>query len=196
MYVYPGTFINYLSSKSKLDVLEHEPSMINIINQNHKKNVKNLYKNIFEKNNEKYDLIVSFDTIEHLQDHNEFINYCNKRLKKNGKILITVPAFNFLWSYHDEVCHHYRRYSKKDLVNLFSDFKILKFGYFNFFLFPIVFIKRYLLNFFKINENTHTKSPFLNLLLYYIFSIEKYIVPFNIFPFGVSIFMIVEKKND
>lgn len=65
-------------------------------------------------------------------------------LKNNGKVFITVPAFNFLWSPHDVFHHHYRRYTKTMLVNKIKkpNFSIIKISYTNIFIFPIVFIVR------------------------------------------------------
>ena len=64
-----------------------------------------------------------------------------KYLKKDGYILITVPAYQFLYSKKDKVLGHYRRYNKKSLRNELDAFKIKKISYFNTFLFfPIMLI--------------------------------------------------------
>ena len=56
-------------------------------------------------------------------------------IDKNGKILITVPAFQGLFTHKDIVLNHYRRYNTSRIKKVFKNFIILKLSYFNFFLF-------------------------------------------------------------
>ena len=46
----------------------------------------------------KYDLIIAMDVIEHINDDKKIIEKLNKKLLKNGKILITVPAYNLFYN--------------------------------------------------------------------------------------------------
>ena len=66
----------------------------------------------------KYDLIVAMDVIEHINDDKKIVEKLNKKLLKNGKILITVPAYNFLFTTKDKILHHKRRYSKESILNI------------------------------------------------------------------------------
>ena len=125
----------------------------------------------------------------------EFFSY----LKKGGVILITVPAFEFLFSSKDRVLKHFRRYRKSSLTKLVKkNFLIKKISYFNFFLFfPIAFSILYLKlkNSKFINFAESTPNYFVNLLLKKIFSAEKYFLRNINFPFGISL-LLVAKKND
>ena len=56
-----------------------------------------------------------------------------KLLKKNGKLLITVPAYKFLFTKKDIILGHYRRYRLSEIKSIFNDFRIKKLSYFNFF---------------------------------------------------------------
>ncbi len=62
-----------------------------------------------------YDLIAVLDVIEHIDDDVAALKAMAERLKPGGKILIAVPAHQWMWSAHDVVNHHRRRYSKATL---------------------------------------------------------------------------------
>ena len=61
----------------------------------------------FEK--ESFDLILALDVIEHLEDEKEAIKKLSELLKENGKLVINIPAFQFLWSEHDVLNQHKKR---------------------------------------------------------------------------------------
>jgi SAM-dependent methyltransferase len=62
-----------------------------------------------------YDLIAVLDVVEHIEDDVAALKAMAECLAPGGKILITVPAHQWMWSAHDVVNHHHRRYSKKTL---------------------------------------------------------------------------------
>jgi len=70
----------------------------------------------FKKNT--IDSIGLFDVVEHIEDSEKFIQNINEYLKPNGKVFITVPAFNSLWSVNDVIAGHYKRYTTKSLSDL------------------------------------------------------------------------------
>lgn len=57
-----------------------------------------------------FDLVTAFDVLEHLDDDHEGLREMRRVLKPNGHLLLTVPAYRFLWSVHDESLGHRRRY--------------------------------------------------------------------------------------
>jgi SAM-dependent methyltransferase len=63
-----------------------------------------------------FDLAVSLDVIEHLEDDVGALQELRRVTKPGGALLVTVPAYQWLWSGHDEVNHHYRRYSRSTLL--------------------------------------------------------------------------------
>ena len=64
---------------------------------------------------EKASLICMLDVLEHIEEDIKSLQKINELLFDGGKLLITVPAYNFLWNNHDEQCHHKRRYTRKEL---------------------------------------------------------------------------------
>jgi SAM-dependent methyltransferase len=143
-------------------------------------------------------LIIAMDILEHLENDRNGIRQFFQALRKGGPLVVTVPAFNWLWGIQDLVTRHKRRYRRKEMVNLLASqgFEVLKSSYFNFFLFfPILLARRatHLLGL-KIRSENEINFPPLNSLLKAIFSIEPYILKHFSFPFGVSILCIARKK--
>jgi SAM-dependent methyltransferase len=62
-----------------------------------------------------FDLITCLDVIEHTPDDRLTLTELRRVSKPGGWLLVTVPAYQALWSRHDEANHHYRRYSRRTL---------------------------------------------------------------------------------
>ena len=113
----PGNGTNlfyYKNEPSKIDLFE--PSKKHYINL--KKKFKNCNKikfyNKFFSGKKKYDTILYLDVIEHIKEDKKEIMKALNLLKKNGNLIINVPAFSYLYSNFDKDVGHYRRYSKSD----------------------------------------------------------------------------------
>jgi SAM-dependent methyltransferase len=65
-----------------------------------------------------YDLVLMLDVLEHLPDPAAALQHARLLLKPHGALLITVPAFNVLWTSHDDLNHHFTRYTKRSLHQL------------------------------------------------------------------------------
>ncbi len=143
-------------------------------------------------------LIVAMDVLEHLDNDVNGIREFSQTLKKGGILILTVPAFRFLWGIQDVVTGHKRRYSRKEISEKLRQegVEILRASYFNFFLFfPILFARRMIrLLGLRIESENEINSPFINFLFKVIFSLEPYLLKYFSFPFGVSIFCIARKR--
>jgi SAM-dependent methyltransferase len=64
-----------------------------------------------------FDLAVCLDVIEHLEDDVSALRELRRVLSPGGALLLTVPAYQWLWSSHDEINHHHRRYSSRMLID-------------------------------------------------------------------------------
>ena len=158
---------------------------------------KNKFEVLSKIKNQKFDLIILADVLEHIKDDLKTINKLSKNLNKNGHILITVPAYKFLFSKKDIILGHYRRYNSKELVRIFKRFSVQKLSYFNFFLFIpisilILFFKIFRINF--INDVEKAPNHLLNKIMYKIFLGERTILSFFDLPFGISIIGLFKKK--
>lgn len=86
-----------------------------------------------------YDVLLLMDVLEHVPDDKAFLQSALTKLKGNGLCLITVPAWQFLFSDHDRFLEHYRRYDLPQLNKVFPDrgFRVERVQYFYFSLFLI-----------------------------------------------------------
>lgn len=153
-----------------------------------------------------FDLVCAFDVIEHVENDILAVSEMKRVARKNGLLFVTVPAFMSLWSHHDVINHHYRRYKSKEIKSLFSknnDGKELFSSYFNFFLFPPIYFVRTISNFLKLGEKRsgsgsdfETFNPgILNKTLYLIMNFENKFIKNSIkLPFGVSYLYTWKKK--
>jgi SAM-dependent methyltransferase len=63
-----------------------------------------------------FELTVSLDVIEHLEDDVGALRELRRVTKPGGALLVTVPAYQWLWSGHDEINHHHRRYNRRTML--------------------------------------------------------------------------------
>ncbi|MBU1879321.1 MAG: class I SAM-dependent methyltransferase, partial [Chloroflexi bacterium] len=86
-----------------------------------------------------FDIVAALDTIEHIEDEDAVLRECARAIRPGGLLVLTGPAFMFLWSQNDEVNHHYRRYTVGELKKKLArhGFRVRRAGYNNFFLFPL-----------------------------------------------------------
>lgn len=145
-----------------------------------------------------FTLITALDVIEHVDDDVGALKALRSRLVDNGIAVITVPAYMFLWSAHDEVNQHKRRYTAKELTSKLkaAGFSIEKLSYFNTLLFPVVYVVRKLNNMLGREGASDVEMPgdVANFILTRVFGLEKYLLRFMDLPFGVSILAVVRKQ--
>jgi SAM-dependent methyltransferase len=86
-----------------------------------------------------FDLVTALDVIEHVDADENILREAHRVLRPNGALLITTPAFQWLWSYNDELNAHKRRYTAKELRAKMehAGFKISRLSYTFFLVFPL-----------------------------------------------------------
>jgi SAM-dependent methyltransferase len=91
-----------------------------------------------------FDVLCALDLLEHIEDDIGAIKEFHRVLKPGGRLILTVPAFMSLWSSHDDVLHHKRRYNKTAFIRELKscNFYLDRLTYWNFFLFPAVALAR------------------------------------------------------
>jgi SAM-dependent methyltransferase len=140
-----------------------------------------------------YDLIGAFDVIEHIDDDRAALASIAAKLKTGGRFVMTVPAHPWMWSAHDVVNHHKRRYSKRSLRALIggSPLELDKIGYFNSLLFPVAVAER-LASKLRKNENADLKLPPapLNAALERTFALERHLIGRLPLTPGLSLFAV------
>jgi SAM-dependent methyltransferase len=93
-----------------------------------------------------FDLAASLDVIEHLQDDLQALRELRRVVAPGGALLVTVPAYQWLWSGHDEINHHHRRYTRRTLqrVGEQAGWQQVRTTYFNSLLLPAAILLRVL----------------------------------------------------
>lgn len=148
-----------------------------------------------------FDIVCAFDVVEHVDDHQTAVAELFRVAKTGGLVSVTVPAFQFLWSQHDVVNHHFRRYTRANLREVFQKTENGRAEYetyFNFWLFfPIAAVRilSKLLPERKVAATNETASDFemmksntINQIFYRIFKSENFFLKRRIsLPVGVSV---------
>lgn len=143
-----------------------------------------------------FDLICLFDVIEHVENDAASLQTLRAHLKPGGKIVLTVPAFPFLWSQHDDENRHFRRYRRRDMVRLVGEggLKLEYASYFNFWLFPPVAAVRLFRKVIPYRESwKDMRKPRnkINRILERIFASERHLVGRLQLPFGISLIAVL-----
>jgi len=152
---------------------------------------------------EHFDVIGMFDVLEHIEGDEHVLKNVRKMLRDNGKVIITVPAHNWLWSRYDYI--HKRRYNLKRIKKIFkeSGFDILEAKHFFIFILPLLII-RALIKRIETKEKLVTTladeqmsiNPVLNKFLYVISAIECRLFK-NVSPkIGGSIVVVAQKSKN
>jgi SAM-dependent methyltransferase len=91
-----------------------------------------------------FEIIGAFDVLEHIVADELVMSNVFQALKRNGMFIITVPQHQFLWTKHDEIVYHKRRYSRKELVTKLqkAGFQIQFVSSFVTLLFPLMILSR------------------------------------------------------
>jgi SAM-dependent methyltransferase len=145
---------------------------------------------------ERFNLICMFDVLEHIEQDVETLEAIKPLLAKNGRILITVPAYQWMFGVHDTFMHHKRRYSSREIHEKVRacGFRLSRFSYFNTLLFPLAAAVRFKERLLGSKSAAGLSVPpaFLNNLFRNIFAVERGWLKNSNLPFGVSMLCILE----
>ena len=141
-----------------------------------------------------------FDVLEHIEHDTETLIAIKQLLAKNGRILMTVPAYQWLYGAHDEFLHHKRRYSETELRKkiVAAGLCPAKMSYFNTILFPLAVIVRLKDKLLGNPSATGTSVPpaSINKFFRTLFGSERFLLErFNL-PFGVSLLCVLKAADE
>jgi 2-polyprenyl-3-methyl-5-hydroxy-6-metoxy-1,4-benzoquinol methylase len=149
---------------------------------------------------QKYDVLTAFDVLEHLQDPVTALVAMRGALGSDGTVVCTVPAYEFLWSHHDDLNEHERRYTRPLLRQHLekAGFQVLYVSHYNTLLMPPVVAARLLE---RVRGESARKTGgadlqetprWANALLHAIFASERWLLPRMRLPFGISIIAVAK----
>jgi SAM-dependent methyltransferase len=159
----------------------------------------------------KYDVIFAMDVLEHVENDEAMLNQLIALLKPNGILFITVPAFQFLYSYHDLLLKHLRRYHRGHLQYLINDMDAIKIRESFYFFHLLIYLRmteKLLQFFFNLNPKKkhsneinawmhperHPLTKSLGTILTMDARICRYLAGFGIRLPGLSLATVIQKK--
>lgn len=144
-----------------------------------------------------FDLIALFDTIEHIPDDDRAMAETLRVLRPGGRVMVSVPAYQWLYSQNDKIAHHFRRYTSGRLRRVFegAGLTVEKLSYFNMLLLPIIIPVvlaqklREKLGLLPPDQHNMSKMPIrpVNWLLTKVMSSERFVIPKLSLPCGHSL---------
>jgi len=148
------------------------------------------------------DLITLMDVIEHVEDDHALLSEARRVLVPGGSVLVTVPAYTWMWGRQDEIAHHYRRYTRPRLLSALrrAGLQTDRSSYFNTLLFPPIAMVRLARRLASEPDSLRsdfelTKPGRVNSLLARVFGWEATLLPRMTMPFGVSILTLARRVD-
>jgi SAM-dependent methyltransferase len=197
-----GASTEWLARYGEVTSVENDPYFLQHLQANHKNVVEaSIHSLPFTENS--FDLVCVFDVLEHVDNDRAAMLELQRVCKPSGFIIISVPAYQWLWSSHDVVNDHKRRYNQASLRTLVNDGDTLVWketSYFNFLLLPPIVLARKIANIFYNEKNpvsdfeTFKLNGFLNRILKKIFLAEMFLAKWMRLPWGVSLIGVLLKQ--
>ncbi len=147
-----------------------------------------------------YDGVTMFDVLEHIKDDAGALQIVNRKLRHGGRIVLSVPAYMWLWGQQDIVNQHYRRYMLRELRQKLqaAHFTIERMTYFNTFLFLPIAAVRLIARCRRQSQKAEGDFAYVrepsNAMLFTLFGAERFLLRYLDFPFGVSAFAAARKQ--
>ena len=146
-----------------------------------------------------FELVTALDVIEHLDDDVAGLREMRRVLRRDGRLLLFVPAFMFLWGVQDDVSNHRRRYTLPRLVSAVeaAGFSIEWASYANISFFLPVLVVRSVMRWLGLRADTEygINISLMNGLFSWLFGAERFVIKPGRLPFGVSAVCIARRTE-
>lgn len=194
-----GGTIDMLEKYGTLENVDTSQEAVNYLKKRNITNVKKVNGIKLPFRDSTFDLVIALDVLEHIKEDSKALKEWHRVLKPGGKLLITVPAYQWLWSDHDESLHHYRRYTLSGLHSTVNreGFKVSKRSYIIVFSFPLIVIYRFIDSLKSSKKDKKTSYVYLpkpiNNIFIKLLILEGWLLKFISFPYGTSVLIEVQK---
>ena len=184
-----GGFVNlYRKFTNNITLIEPDNKLFQSLKKRFRKTDIKIKNHTIKKERLKYQTIIYFDVLEHIEDDLNEVMLASARLKKDGRLIFNVPAHQLFYNQFDKSVGHFKRYSKKDfmIMEKMTNLKIQKLIYYD----SIGLIFLILNKVFKLKDgNLKNKIYLWNILIPLSRFIDK--VTFN--KLGKSLFCVFTK---
>lgn len=147
---------------------------------------------------DRFGALIALDIFEHIKDDQSAFSESYRVLSPGGVLILSVPAFQYLWGPHDVALHHFRRYNRRELCGKLESagFQIEKCSHSVFLLFPLVVFSRMLDKFKRGEAKAHLPSvpKWLNRFLIQILERESMMIQRWNLPWGSSLVVVARKR--
>ena len=148
-----------------------------------------------------FDVVIASDVLEHIENDSAALAQIARVLKPGGSMIISVPAHQWLFSYHDTALQHFRRYSKVTLRGLLGRerLQIRRLSYWNMTLFPFLSLYRLFQQRRPHSEprsDTRLPSGVINEVLAVLLSAEAALIRHVRLPWGLSLVVVAESYGE
>jgi SAM-dependent methyltransferase len=189
-----GTMVRHLSRYGRAEGIDADSEAIRFCRERGIERVRHVASLPLPFDEDTFVLVTALDVLEHIDDDAAMLAEIHRVLSPGGKLLVSVPAYRFLWGPQDVISEHKRRYVARELEARLAGagFELQRLSYFNTFLFPPIAAIR-LLRISRIRKHELrsdfelTKPGRINALLARLFALEAPLLERLDLPFGVSI---------
>ena len=195
----PGNLISRLKSRAVVFGSDFSEAALHFCLEKHRVPVFISNLESFSMKNNSLDSIISLEVIEHVERDRNVLKEFYRILKPGGFCIVSVPAFQILWSTHDEWFGHFRRYSRKELIEKVREagFSVVSCNYFKCFLFFPMLVMRSVKKWFGLyhgkKDDFYTIPEWLNRLLRWMMVTEARWKINSKLPFGTNLLCVFEK---
>jgi SAM-dependent methyltransferase len=112
-----GLFFGRLAELGEVEGLEADPSLLSPDSPHRGRITVASFDERFQPGH-RYALVLMLDVLEHLPDAEGALRHARSLLEPDGRLVVTVPAFEWLWTHHDELNRHYVRYTRSTLAEV------------------------------------------------------------------------------
>lgn len=192
-----GLFFDRLAAFGDVEGVEPDARLVNADGP-HRSRIRIAPFNVNFRASESYSLVLMLDVLEHLDDPSAALHHAYSLLKPEGALLLTVPAFQLLWTNHDVINHHHVRYRRRTLRPLLhqAGFVILEERYWYQWTCPAKLAIRLVERLFRRPPAVaRVPPPWMNRSLYWISRIEQQTIGAIGTPFGSSLMVYCAKQG-
>jgi SAM-dependent methyltransferase len=148
-----------------------------------------------------FDVVTALDVVEHIREDEGALREVNRILRPGGVLLVSVPAYRFLWGPHDTALQHFRRYTRREMATLMrrAGFRVSKLTYLLALLFPAFVAQRLLARLHPAPDHPKAQlvrvNQLVNRFLIRLQALELAIARHLSLPFGATVFCVAQKPG-